>query len=302
MKNIFSAACFFLVVISAYGQQEPQYTQYMFNPILINPAYAGSTEGTTFFGLYRTQWIGLEGAPKTANIAMHKAIENTNLGYGISILNDKIGISDETQFAVDLSYTLFFDNDYRLAFGMKASAHLLSIDYMRLNQYIPGETILQNNVKNRFSPNIGAGFFYYNQNTYIGLSIPMLLDTERYDEVAVSKVSQRQHIYLTTGKVFDVNYNLKFKPAVIAKVVSGAPFQLDISANFLYAEKFTLGAAYRLDAALSAMVGFQVSDTLFIGYGYDRETTRLANFNSGSHEIFLLFNFNRRKINSPRFF
>lgn len=303
MKKLFLATIFFSIVVSMYGQQEPQYTQYMLNPILINPAYAGSTEGTTFFGLYRAQWIGIEGAPKTANISMHKAIENSNLGYGVSVLNDRIGISDETQLSADLSYTLYFDNDYRLAFGLKASANLLNNNYNRLNQYIPGETVLSNNVINQFSPNLGAGLFYYNRNTYVGLSIPMLLDTKRYNEVATSELKQRQHIYLTAGKVYDLNYNLKFKPAIIAKMASGIPFQLDMTANFLYAEKFTFGVAYRMSAALSAMAGFQVSDNLFIGYGYDRETTRLSNFNTGSHEIFLQYNFlKQRKVETPRFF
>lgn len=295
----------FIVMIScgAMAQQEPQYTQYMYNPSQINPAYSGSLGYATTFGLYRAQWIGLEGAPKTANFSFHKPIENSKVGYGINILNDRIGPSELTYVNVDFSYTLLFGDDSRLAFGIKAGGELLNIDYTKLSQYNPGDVLYQNNL-NKFSPNIGAGIFYYTEDSYIGLSVPMMLNTTFYDEVAVSTANRRQNFYLSAGKVYDLNYDIKFKPAIIAKVVSGAPLQLDLTANFLINEKITAGLAYRMSAALSGLVGFQVTDKLFIGYGYDRETTRLSNFNSGSHELFLKFDlFNKfQNIETPRFF
>lgn len=295
----------FIVMIScgAMAQQEPQYTQYMYNPSQINPAYSGSLGYATTFGLYRAQWIGLEGAPKTANLSFHKPIENSKVGYGINILNDRIGPSELTYVNVDFSYTLLFGDDSRLAFGIKAGGELLNIDYTKLSQYNPGDVLYQNNL-NKFSPNIGAGIFYYTEDSYIGLSVPMMLNTTFYDEVAVSTANRRQNFYLSAGKVYDLNYDIKFKPAIIAKVVSGAPLQLDLTANFLINEKITAGLAYRMSAALSGLVGFQVTDKLFIGYGYDRETTRLSNFNSGSHELFLKFDlFNKfQNIETPRFF
>ncbi len=295
----------FIVMIScgAMAQQEPQYTQYMYNPSQINPAYSGSLGYATTFGLYRAQWIGLEGAPKTANLSFHKPIENSKVGYGINILNDRIGPSELTYVNVDFSYTLLFGDDSRLAFGIKAGGELLNIDYTKLSQYNPGDVLYQNNL-NKFSPNIGAGIFYYTEDSYIGLSVPMMLNTKFYDEVAVSTANRRQNFYLSAGKVYDLNYDIKFKPAIIAKVVSGAPLQLDLTANFLINEKITAGLAYRMSAALSGLVGFQVTDKLFIGYGYDRETTRLSNFNSGSHELFLKFDlFNKfQNIETPRFF
>ncbi len=287
-----------------YGQQEPQYTQYMYNASIINPAYAGSKGNLNIFSLYRAQWVGLDGAPTTTNVAMHKPVDGTNIGYGFSILNDQIGPSDETQFAVDLSYTLFLNNSNRLAFGLKASGNLLNVDYTKLNQYTLGEEILQNNISNRFSPNIGLGFFYYNETEYLGISIPMTLDTKRYDDISNSTLNQRAHLYVSGGKVYDVNYNLKFKPAFVSKIVSGSPLQVDVSGNFMYEEKFTFGLGYRWDAAVSAMAGFQLSEKLFIGYAYDRETSNLSNYNSGSHELFLMFDlFGRsQKVNSQRFF
>jgi len=294
----------FLLGLSASAQQEPQYTQYMFNPLVINPAYAGSLGYGSLFSLYRTQWIGLEGAPKTLNLSYHQPLENTNLGLGGNIVHDEIGPSTTTNLQLDISYTINFENESRLAFGMKAGGALLNIDYTKLNHYNPSDVSFSNNISNQFSPNIGAGLFYYNSNSYIGFSVPMILRTKQYDEFAFSAVNSRQHYYLMGGKVFDLSYNVKFKPAFVAKMVSGAPLQVDITGNFLIDEKFTVGVAYRWSAALSALLGFKVSDRLAIGYGYDRETTRLSNFNSGSHELFLqfdLFKINQR-IETPRFF
>ncbi|WP_374505212.1 type IX secretion system membrane protein PorP/SprF [Flavobacterium sp.] len=295
---------FILLGLSASAQQEPQYTQYMYNPSVINPGYAGSLGYGSLFSLYRTQWIGLEGAPKTLNLNYHQPLENTNLGLGGNIVHDEIGPSTTTNLGLDISYTIPFENQSRLAFGVRAGGQLLNIDYTKLNHYNPSDVSFKTNISNQFSPNIGVGLFYYNQNSYLGLSVPMLLETKTYDEFAYSDVNRRQHFYLSGGKVFDLSYNVKFKPAFVAKMVSGAPLQVDLTGNFLINEKFTVGLAYRWSAALSGLVGFKVSDRLFIGYGYDRETTRLANFNSGSHELFLqfdLFKINQH-IETPRFF
>lgn len=294
----------FLLGLSASAQQEPQYTQYMYNPSVINPAYAGSLGYGSLFSLYRTQWIGLEGAPKTLNLSYHQPLESTNLGLGGNIVHDEIGPSTTTNFSVDVSYTINFENDSRLAFGIKAGGELLNIDYTKLNHYNPSDVSFRNNINSQFSPNIGAGLFYYNAKSYLGLSVPMLLQTKRYDEFAYSDANRRQHFYLMGGKVFDLSYNVKFKPAFVAKMVAGAPLQVDLTGNFLINEKFTVGVAYRWSAALSALVGFKVNDRVSIGYGYDRETTRLSNFNSGSHEIFLQFDLFKinQQVETPRFF
>ncbi len=304
MKRILILKIMIFIGLYSYGQQEPQYTQYMYNPTMVNPAYAGSKGFTSVYGLYRTQWVGLDGAPKTANISINKPIEASKLGYGISVLNDNIGVSDDTQISVDLAYTLFLQNDSRLAFGLKVSGNLLNVNYNRLNQYNPGEQILQNNITNLFSPNVGVGFYYYNKNSYLGASVPMLFDTEKYDDVNKAQVNQRYHLYLIGGKVFDLSYNLKFKPAFISKVVAGSPLQLDLSTNFMFNEKFVIGAGYRWSSSVSMLAGFQVSDKMFVGYGYDTETTKLSNYNSGSHELFLQFDLFRKqsRIETPRFF
>jgi type IX secretion system PorP/SprF family membrane protein len=231
------------------------------------------------------------------------------MGIGVSIINDKIGPSDESNLAVDFSYSINTSEEFKLSFGIKASANLLNINFDKLNQYDANDYSFENNVDDKFSPNIGVGLYWYSDKTYIGLSAPNLLETKHFDKYAGTGANsyiakERINYYLTAGHVFDLNYNLKFKPALMTKLVQGAPLQVDISANFLFNEKFTLGAAYRWSAAVSALVGFQATDSWFIGYGYDLETTRLANYNSGSHEIFLRFELFKKynKITSPRFF
>jgi len=298
-----------LSVVLSFAQQDAQFTQYMHNTISVNPAYAGSNVGTSLFLLNRSQWVGLDGAPVTINVSMHAPLKNSNVGLGVSVLNDKIGPSEESAIAIDFSYTLLMSETYKLAFGLKASGNLLNIDFNKLNQYNQNDYSFESNIKNKFSPNVGVGLYLYSDKSYIGLSVPNLLETKHFDKYANVGVNsliaqERINYYLIAGHVFDLNRDVKLKPAILAKVVQGAPFQLDTSANFLFYEKFTAGLAYRWDVAVSAMVGFQASDSFFIGYGYDLETTRLANYNSGTHEVFLKYDFFNRfgKVISPRFF
>lgn len=306
MKSIYKFIILaFLVGFTGFAQQDSQYTQYMYNTANINPAYAGQRNVLSIFGLHRTQWVGLDGAPKTNAFSLHSPINESNVGLGLSFVNDKIGPSDESSISADFSYTVKASETYKLSFGLKATANLLNVDYTKLNIYDPNDPRFQNNIDNKFSPNIGAGIYLHSENTYVGLSVPNFLETKHYeDNEDYSTAKERMHYYLIAGHVFELNPTLKFKPSVLTKMVQGAPLQVDLSANFLINEKFTVGAAYRWSAALSGMVGFQVSDGLFIGYAYDAETTKLANYNSGSHEIFLRFELfkNYDKIITPRFF
>ena len=294
-----------LVLVSGtlFAQQDSQFTQYMYNPVNFNPAYAGSREVLSIFGMHRTQWVGLDGAPVTNTVSVHTPITNSDIGIGVSFVNDRIGPSDENTISVDISYTVPTSDYYKLAFGLKTTANLLNVDFTKLTQQ-PGDPELQYNIDNRFSPNIGAGIFWYSENSYIGLSVPNFLETKHFDGTNNSVARERMHYHFIGGYVFDLNPTLKFKPSVLVKAVDQAPLQVDFSANFLFNEKLTLGVAYRWSAALSAMVGFQITDGLMAGYSYDAETTKLANYNSGSHEIFLRFELfkNYDKIISPRFF
>lgn len=287
------------------GQQDAQYTQYMYNTTSINPAYAGSRGVMSIFGLHRNQWVGLDGAPLTNFISLNAPINYSNIGLGISVINDQIGPMVQNEIATDLSYTINASENSKLSFGLKATAGLLNVDYTKLNIYDPLDTRFQENINNKFSPNIGAGVYLYSDNFYVGLSIPKMVENKYNDAIAYSHViKERMNYYLMAGYVFDLDYDLKFKPSLFTKVVEGAPLQVDISANFLFEEKFIAGATYRWSAALSTMVGFQLTEGLLIGYAYDAETTKLTNYNSGSHEIFMRFEIfkNYRRIISPRFF
>lgn len=301
---------FFTVVIMLTGllctaQQDAQFTQYMYNTISINPAYAGSRGALSIFGLYRTQWVGLDGAPETSSFSVNSPINNSNLGIGVSVVNDKIGPTNENTFSADLSYTIQTSANFKLSFGIKGTANLFNLDVNKLNMENQADPQFQN-LNNKFSPNVGAGVYWHSDKAYIGLSIPNFIETNRYDDNDIAIFKDKINYYLIAGYVFDLDQYqyIKFKPAVLTKMVEGAPLQVDVSANFMFSDKFVVGVAYRWSAALSAMVGFQISDGLYLGYGYDHETTSLRHYNSGSHEIFLRYEFlkNYGKITTPRFF
>ncbi|MDN3672810.1 type IX secretion system membrane protein PorP/SprF [Flavobacterium branchiarum] len=285
------------------AQQDAQFTQYMYNTISINPAYAGSRGAMSLFGLYRTQWIGLDGAPETSSFSLNTPLNNSNLGVGVSLVNDKIGPINENTFSADLSYTVPTSETFKLSFGIKATANLFNLDINKLNPDEQGDPQFQD-LNSKFSPNIGAGVYWHSDKAYIGLSVPNFIETNQYNDNDVAIFKEKINYYLIAGYVFDLDPYIKFKPAVLTKMVEGSPLQVDLSANFMFNDKFVVGAAYRWSAAISAMAGFHVTEGMYIGYAYDHETTRLKNYNSGSHEIFLRFEFfnNYNRITSPRFF
>jgi type IX secretion system PorP/SprF family membrane protein len=298
-----------LFTIVSSAQQDPQYTQNMYNTIVVNPAYAGSRQAMSIFALHRNQWVGVEGAPVTNSLSINTPISESKVGLGLSVINDQIGPSVENNIAVDFSYTIPTSQSYKMSFGLKASANLLNVDFGKL-KYQPGDpNMYEDNIDNKFSPNVGVGFYLHSDNSYIGISAPNLIETEHFDKSMTSGsashiATEKINYYLIAGYVFDLTPNVKLKPSLQTKYVQGAPLQVDVSANFMMNEKFVTGLAYRWSAAMSAMVGLQASDTWFIGYSYDFDTTELARYNSGSHEIFLRYElFNKYdKIISPRFF
>ena len=294
-----------LVSLKATAQQDPQYTNYMYNTVNINPAYAGSRGALSIFGLHRTQWVGVDGAPRTNSFSVNTPLGESKVGLGVSFVNDALGVMDENTVSIDFSYTIDLNNrGSKLSFGLKGSGNFLNVAYSDLNKYNPNDPQIMNDISGEFTPNIGAGIYWHNEKSYLGASVPHFLETTRYNDNIQSTMRQSNHFYFMGGHVFEINPMLKFKPAFLVKAVKGAPLQADITGNFLIHDKFTIGGAYRWDAAWSALVGFQVTDGLFMGYSYDAETTKLANYNSGSHELFVRFElFNKyRRVNSPRFY
>ncbi len=306
-KTQWLLALLLLVLGNMQAQQDAQYTQYMYNTVSVNPAYAGSRGHLSIAALYRNQWLGLDGAPETQTLNVHTPVGYRGVGLGLSIVNDKIGPTSETYFDVDFSYTIQTSWEGRLSFGLKASAHMLDIRYSELDEFeIDPQLQSQQDIQNKFSPNIGAGVYYHTDRFYAGISAPRILETTHFDSSSVSTAKEQINLYLITGYVWDFNPVLKFKPTILTKAVQGAPLQVDLSANFMFNEKFIAGAAYRWDAAFSGLLGFMLSDQLMVGLAYDREITELgaATFNDGSFEIILRYDFIRNigNLKSPRFF
>ena len=314
MKKIFATVlvltAFGFCTVSVNAQQDAQYTQYMYNPLSVNPAYAGSRDVLSIIGLYRTQWVGLDGAPTTMNFGLHSPV-GKKVGLGLNVTRDEIFISNETFIDAMFSYALDVSEKGKLSLGLKAGGHILDINSDRANNGPFQDDVLAEININKFSPQVGAGAFYYTDKFYFGLSVPNVLQTEHFDTASISNNSnssatakERVNFYAMTGYAFDITDNLKFKPALLSKIVAGSPLQLDLSANFLIHDKLTLEAAYRWSAALSGLAGFQISDQIMIGFAYDWETTDLQQYNDGSYEIFLRFElFNRSEgLKNPRFF
>ena len=303
-----------LVAASIWGlraQQDAQYTQYMYNTIAVNPAYAGSRGVLSIAALHRSQWVGLDGAPKTQTLTVHTPVSE-RVGLGLAIVNDEIGngTNQDTYFDAVFSYTVPISETARLSFGVKAGGHLLNIDFNQLQNFDPTlAPAATTNIDQKFSPNFGTGVYYHTEKFYVGLSIPNFLKTEHFDSSGNRSsflAQERMNWYLISGYLFDLNRNFKLKPSILFKAVDGAPLQADLSATVLFNEKLSLGAAYRWDAAISALVGYQINEKLLLGLAYDREITELGNtaFNNGSFELFLRFELLTRYKNvlTPRFF
>jgi type IX secretion system PorP/SprF family membrane protein len=294
---------------SAFAQQLPQFTQYMFNTISINPAYAGSRGTFSAVGLHRSQWVGLEGGPETQTLSIHSPLRNEKIGLGLSFINDKLGYENFSYLYGDFSYTIQTGQNSKLAFGVKAGFTHYSIDQELLNDPSVVDDPFFNDVSNRWSPNVGAGLYWHSQRWYLGLSAPRLLNTDynnggsgTIDYVALERISY----YFTGGYVFDLSATTKLKPSVLLKATNGAPLSLDISANFLFHEKFWLGGGYRFNesaAAIGGIADFQVSKQLRIGYAYEYPISDIRAYTSGTHEVLLMFEvFKSKRIKSPRYF
>lgn len=298
--------------IQSFAQQDPQFTQYMYNMSVINPAYATADEGIlNVGGLYRTQWVGFEGAPKTATFFAHTPINN-KMELGLSLTNDNIGnIVNETNVYADYAYVLPVGLESKLSLGLKAGFTMFDANFNGFNLQSggPGTDIAFNENISRMFPNLGIGAFFFTDNYYIGLSAPNMLSTKHLESENGIKATgvESVHYFLTGGYVFDINENLKLKPAFMAKGVSGAPIAMDVTANVLIQNRLEAGLGYRLGDAVSALVNFKVTPQLRIGYAYDYTTSNLSNYNSGSHEIFILFDIDLFGLKSgydrsPRFF
>ena len=283
---------------NAFGQQDAQYTQYMYGMNIVNPAYAGSIGVPSLGILGRSQWVGVEGAPETFTLTAHAPISD-RIGLGLSIIHDEIGPVKEDIVSADFSYTIFTSDEGRIAFGLK-----VGVSFLDVRELITVDPDPLNIPIHQTSPNFGAGIYYYTNNFYLGLSAPNMLKTRHLEKEGgiVSSASEKMHNFFTSGYVFDIADNLRLKPSIMVKSTSGAPLSVDLSTNLLIDERIEIGLSHRLDDSITGLIGFNVNQDFRIGYAYDHTTSSFGDFNSGSHEILILFEFNKKNVKSPRFF
>jgi len=288
---------------TAIAQQTPGYTQYMYNAMALNPGYTSSVENLEANLLYRSQWVGIDGAPKTANFSLLSPFSFQRMGIGLNVVNDRIGPAVETLATVNYAYNVPISLLHNLALGVNAGGKFLDIDWSKGRQIQSNDPVFGKNIS-ELKPVLGAGIYFYTEKYFIGLSVPNFIRAKYFDDVQQAHTVDSFHYYLMAGYVFDISHAVKFKPSVLVRAVQGAPISYDVSANFMFHSKFTLGASYRWDDAISGLAGFQISNSIFIGYAYDYSVTDLAKYNKGSHEIVLRFRLLDRfsTIKSPRFF
>ncbi|KDN56496.1 PorP/SprF family type IX secretion system membrane protein [Flavobacterium seoulense] len=311
MKKIILSISLLLFVIKASAQQDPEYTHYMYNMNIVNPAYATGTQAMLDLGiLYRSQWAGAVGAPKTFNFFGHTSLTK-KVEMGLSVISDDIGdgAKKEDNFYADFAYVLDLGSKSKLSLGVKAGFTSFKTNFNGF-KFESGDSstdqAFAENVNSIF-PNVGVGAYYFTDNYYLGLSAPNLFSSKHIEESSGINAfgSEKLHVFFTGGYVFNLSDSFKLKPAFMSKIVAGSAVSLDLSANVLFNEKFELGASYRFNDAVSGLMSIAVSSSIRVGYAYDYTTSNFGQFNSGTHEMFLLFNLDllgKGYEKSPRFF
>lgn len=275
--------------ILVQGQNEPQYTQYMYNIGSFNPAYVGTVGNLDISALYRAQWIDIPGAPRNIRVGVNFPFSNEKNGLGFNVVSDQLGPSTQTFVDIAYSFQVNLSDETKLSFGIDAGGSILDVDFSKGTFENPGEPILERETINEFYPTVGAGMFLYSDDWYLGLSVPNFLTDEIYNQEVATLVEDKMQFNFIGGYVFGPSEGLRFKPAFLVNYIQGAPVNVNVSANFLINGAFTVGASYRWDNAVSGLAGFQVSNGMFIGYSYDYNTNGLGEFNQGSHEVIAKF-------------
>lgn len=312
MKKYLFLSLMILSVGHLFAQQDPMYSQYMFNMLSVNPGYAGSREVLSLTALGRKQWAGIDGAPTTFTFSADMPIKNKKIGLGVNFVNDKLGIMSNTAVNLMYAYRLRISKKGMLGMGLQGGfnqyqAAYGSVDPSQNSSYNPDPAFSSN--ISRFLPNIGAGLWYSTDKFYAGLSVPKLLRNKLDDMGGAAndlayQNRQNLHYFITTGYVFTLSDVLKLKPSALVKIVHGSPVQLDLNANLWIHDVVGVGLSYRSGDSIDAMLEFQINPQLRIGYAYDYTLTKLGQYNSGSHELMIRyeFGFDKGKILSPRYF
>lgn len=304
MKNLIAILIFSFVVISAKAQQEVMFTQYMHNEVTINPAYAGSHDVASFTGLYRHQWVGIEGAPRSMSFNGHSPLRNNKIGVGLSLIGDQIGVTKNVHFYASGSYRIMLGQNMKLQFGLQTGGTSTSADLSNINTEDDNDPFFEQSTSSKMSPNFGGGIHLENEKFYFGFSVPQLI-TNTVEANGEKLLEQSRHYFLTTGYVFDISNRLKAKPSLFVKAVEGAPVEVDITANAIIDDTYWIGAAYRTGDAVSLLLMLQANEQFRVGYAYDFPlVSDIKQQSSGSHEIVLnyRFSFSKNRVLTPRYF
>jgi len=296
-------------VFKSQAQQDPLYTQYMFNQLVINPAYAGSKDRLSAMLLYRTQWVGFEGAPQTTTFSIHTPFLKERMAVGATFVNDEIGLAHNLYFTGYYAYRFKLTENTRLSFGLSAEVKRQQMDWSQAN---PLFSLLDPNIPvgdpSRTLPNFGVGAYLDNDNYYIGFAVPRVVEnkldfTNGLTTIVESTAQQQRHFYLMGGFIMDVNKDVKFKPAALIRYTDNAPLAVDVNLSALFAERLWLGMTFRTGDSFDIIAQF-VLDRMRIGYAYDYTVTRLRQFNSGSHEIMITIELDGKTkgVHHPRYF
>ena len=290
------------LAVTALAQQDPMYSQYMFNTLAFNPAYAGSGDVFSAMALSRHQWVGFKGAPTTQTLSVNSPLPGEKLALGGILIHDVAGPAKQNSAFLDLAYRIRTGTDSRLSFGLSGGINFFQADLASLSTV---ETDPHNgNISGKVLPNFGFGLFWYSPRYYVGISAPKLLENKIGDDGTVVTNQEFRHYFLLAGYVIDLNQDLKFKPSIMLRAVEGAPLSLDVNANFLLRDRVWFGVMYRYGNSFGVMAQYQVNEQLRLGYAFDLTTTELGAHNAGTHEIMLGydFKFTKGRTISPRYF
>ncbi|WP_338874819.1 type IX secretion system membrane protein PorP/SprF [Spirosoma sp. SC4-14] len=299
------------------AQQDKMFSQYMFNMMALNPAYAGSRDVLSMSALYRNQWTGVEGAPQTATFTADMPLNRERVGIGLQLYGDKYGPVQEAGGFVSYAFRIKVGTRSTLALGLQAGAASYNVNLADIKTSPDGgqlDPAFANNIS-KILPNFGTGIYLSNDRSYIGLSVPRLIKNKLTEYNVGSVIStQRRHAYLAGGFVVGISPVVKMKPSFLVKYAEGAPLGFDGNINFWFADRIAIGASIRRNQfsdwssvgtdAVIGMLELQLTDQIRFGYAYDRTMNNFKDIAPSSHEIMLRyeFGFGKNRILTPRYF
>ena len=308
MKSLLKYITIVLMVncsLTAFGQQEPQFTQFMDNMLYYNPAYAGSREMMNITAIHRQQWAGFKGAPMTTGFSLHSPLRYESLGLGLSVMNDRVGPTNSGWINADFSYAIRFKNNKgRLSFGLKGGLNILNGDFMSLVRTDNADQSVNFEYKNEIRPNIGAGVYYRSDRWFAGFSMPKIFDYSKSDKYSEVAFTQQRHYYFTVGGYINASRMLKIRPSTMLKVTDNAPLAWDVNAAFIFYDKLWLGANYRILESAGVYFQYQFNNRFKVGYAFEMSQHKLRRYNAGTHELLLSYDllFKSKSLSNPRYF